>query len=180
MQHIVYCYIDLQDDIVKYVGITSRKLSARVQEHKINESWVNTTQWKILYFTVATKSESEAWESHLIALYETYKYFNTAKKDWGLIDLFRNTVPVWKIYSIADLIVDVDYKNYQVLDDFGDSHLITTTDLMLALDVQFEDILCLIAKRIIQPLARTSDNILLFWEDSTEKAQAFYKTCLVG
>jgi predicted GIY-YIG superfamily endonuclease len=178
--HIVYCYIDLKDDLIKYVGLTSRQLAQRIKEHKENEAWVSSSSWKILYFTVNTKSESEAWESHLIALYKTYEYYNTAKKDWGLIDLFRNKIPQWKVYSIDDLVVDLDYTKYQIIVDTDDENLITEIDLELELDITKEDILCLIARRVIQPLARTENNTLVFWIDDLEKSRTFYKTTLKG
>ena len=173
--HIVYCYVDLKDDIIKYVGITSRKLDLRIQEHKKYEEWVAATEWKILYFEVNTKSESEAWESHLIAKYETYKWFNTAKKDWGLIKAFEKIYPVWKVYSISDICVDIDYSKFQILDDITDTSLISETNLLLELDITRDILLLLIARRVIQPLACTSEKRLLFWEDSLEKGRHFLK-----
>ena len=173
--HIVYCYIDLYDDKIKYVGITSRKLAQRVQEHKKNEPWVNNSKWKILYFTVNNKSESESWESHLIARYETYKWYNTAKKDWGLIGTFKDIYPAWSVYSIDDLVVDINYKAYQILDDIEGTNLITETELLLDLDIDREVLLIMIAKKVIQPLAITSQRKLLFWEDSFEKASQYLK-----
>ena len=173
--HLVYCYIDLRDDIIKYVGITSRKLSQRVSEHLKNEPWVSLSKWKILYFQVNTKSESESWESHLIAKYETYRWYNTAKKDWGLIYAFNDKYPKWNIYSIEDIVVDLDYTKYQVLDDIGGTNLITETELLSELDIDKDILLIMIAKKVIQPLAITSSQRLLFWGDSLERGRQYLK-----
>lgn len=173
--HIVYCYIDLFDDQIKYVGITSRKLCQRVYEHKKNDEWVNTSNWKILYFYVMTKSESESWESHLIAKYQTYKWYNTAKKDWGLIGAFKDIYPAWKVYSIEDVLVDINYADYQVLDDLTDTNLISETELLVNLDIDKDILLLMVGKKVIQPLAVTSNRRLLFWEDALEKGRDFLK-----
>ena len=173
--HLVYCYIDLRDDIIKYVGIASRKLSQRVSEHLKNEPWVSLSKWKILYFQVNTKSESESWESHLIAKYETYRWYNTAKKDWGLIYAFNDKYPKWNIYSIEGIVVDLDYTKYQVLDDIGGTNLITETELLSELDIDKDILLIMIAKKVIQPLAITSSQRLLFWGDSLERGRQYLK-----
>lgn len=173
--HIVYCYIDLYDDKIKYVGITSRKLEQRVHEHKKNEQWVSNSKWKILYFYVQTKSESESWESHLIAKYQTYNWYNTAKKDWGLIGTFNDIYPAWSVYSIEDVVVDINYSNYQVLDDITDTNLISETELLLELDIDRDILLLMVGKKVIQPLAITSNKKLLFWEDAMEKGREYLK-----
>ena len=169
MKHIVYCYIDLRDGIVKYIGITSRKLISRIKEHEKNESWVSLSKWKISYFYVKTKSESEAWESHLIDRYETYKWYNTAKKDWGTIGAYRDIFPEWKTYMIKDTVVDIDYDRYQILDDIkGDDNLIDETTLMLDFNIDKDTILYMVGKRLLQILAVTSNHKLIFWKDAIE------------
>ena len=136
---------------------------------------VGNIHWKICYFYVHNKSESESWESHLIAKYETYNWFNIAKKDWGLISAFKNINPAWKIYSIDDLVVDIDYSKYQIIDNIEGTNLISETDLILDLDITKEFLLILIAKKIIQPLAITQSNTLLFWEDVYEEIKLYLR-----
>ena len=73
----VYRYIDKKDGIVKYVGIVYKQsLQKRIQDHLYNDEWCKNGNWKIEYFECETKSEVEAFEAHLIALYKTEKYFN--------------------------------------------------------------------------------------------------------
>lgn len=174
--HIVYCYIDLIDNIVKYVGITKRKLISRIKEHERDEEWVSLSKWKILYFNVKTKSESEAWESHLIAKYETFKFYNTAKRDWGLISEYNKIVPEWKVYSIDDVIVDINYDKYQVLNDIkGDDNLTTDIDLMLNFNIDRDTIFYLVGRRLLQILAVTQDKKLIFWKDSIDIVNDYLK-----
>lgn len=173
--HIVYCYQDLYDDIIKYVGITSRKLAQRVAEHKKYDAWVNTSSWKIQYFYVGTKSESESWESHLITKYSTYNWYNVAKKDWGAIGLYKEVYPRWRVYSIDDIVVELDYDKLKMLDDYSDTQLVSETELLLDLDIDKDNLMLLVAKKVIQPIARTSKNELLFWDDAYEKCYEYLK-----
>ena len=85
---IVYRYIDLKDNKTKYIGIITRRSKKRckedrLKEHRVKDWWANGN-YKIEYFTVYSRTDAEAFESHLIALYKTYEYYNKAKKDWGL------------------------------------------------------------------------------------------------
>ena len=150
---IVYRYIDNKDNVVKYVGITSRALKQRVDEHKKFDSWVTATKsWRIEYFFVNNKSESEAWESHLIALYKTYNWFNKAKKDWGIINYFCNIIPNWVVYSDDIDIIDIDFSKYNIIDD--SDGLISDISLSLDFDLPILEIHRLVAKKIIYPVAR--------------------------
>lgn len=83
----VYRYIDLLDGIIKYIGIVwseDRTLQQRIYEHLTKDIWCKGKNWKIEYFVVNNRTEAENFESHFIALYETYKYYNDAKSDWGV------------------------------------------------------------------------------------------------
>ncbi len=51
--------------------------------HMNNDNWANDACWRVEYFECENCSEAEAFESHLIALYETWRYYNKAKCDWG-------------------------------------------------------------------------------------------------
>lgn len=175
-QHIVYRYIDAYDGVVKYVGITQRKLSQRINEHIKNDSWTKLHTWRIEYFYVNTKSESEAWESHLIALYKTYNWYNIAKNKWGLIQQFKDVYPMWRVYSIADDIVDIKYENLPVLPLDNIDGLITDMQLKLDYDISQDYILLMVSKKIIQPLARTPQNNLLFIETDNQKVYDYLHT----
>ena len=175
MKHIVYRYIDNMDGIVKYVGITSRTLAQRVNEHLNNDDWVKTTKgWHIDYFYVDTKSQSEAWESHLIALYETYKWYNKAKSSWGIIKEFAKITPQWVMYADNEDIIDIDLNKYQSIEDT--SNLITDYVICYECDISKVILYKLIARKIIQPLAKTKSNALLFWETDLEKVYDYIKS----
>lgn len=172
--HIVYRYIDNKDNIVKYVGITSRDLKYRIEEHKKLDNWVSITNyWRIEYFVVNTKSESEAWEAHLIALYKTYLWFNKAKKDWGLIDCFLHKPIDWNVYSDSDDVIDINIDLYPIVDDT--ENLVSELSIQLDFDIPIIEIRRLVSKRIITPLARTRTNRLLFWETDIEKVVDWLK-----
>lgn len=92
----VYRYIDLIDNKIKYVGIVHKgDINGRMTVHK-QDKWVNDGVWKVQYFECENRSEVEAFESHLIALYQTYKYYNKAKKNWGLNKYLPDVEDRWK------------------------------------------------------------------------------------
>ena len=78
----VYKYTAKETNIVKYVGITNIP-ERRINEHFKFDSWSTSESFIIEYFKVSTRSEAEAWESHLISLYNTGKYYNKSKKKLG-------------------------------------------------------------------------------------------------
>jgi hypothetical protein len=102
----VYRYIDTDDRIVKYVGIVHKAdLSSRLTAHLYNDDWCRSGNWDIEYFECQNRSEAEAFESHLIAVYETWKYYNKAKANWGINRFLPNVENWWKparISSFAD------------------------------------------------------------------------------
>lgn len=86
---IVYRYTDLSDNTVKYIGIiTGRKnkcLEERLREHRKKNEW-SKGHYKIDFFVVNSRTDAEAYESHLIEKYNTQDYYNKAKTGWGLSD----------------------------------------------------------------------------------------------
>jgi hypothetical protein len=101
-KHIVYRYIDVSDNIVKYVGITYKdNMKGRIYCHKTEDDWRDEGSWRIEYFECANKSEAEAFESHLIALYGTDKYYNKHKSGWGINQYLPNVEDKWKKWEDA-------------------------------------------------------------------------------
>lgn len=97
-KHIVYRYIDKTDGIIKYVGITGKDgLKSRICCHKSQDDWKLLGAWKIECFECENKSEAEAFESHLIALYGTDKYYNKMKVGWGLNQYLPDVEDKWEV-----------------------------------------------------------------------------------
>ena len=93
----VYRYIDTTDNVVKYVGIVHEsKLEKRLLAHANNDKWALNGCWKVEYFECENRSEAEAFESHLIALYGTHKYYNKAKANWGVNKYLPDVESWWK------------------------------------------------------------------------------------
>lgn len=102
----IYRYIDLEDNIIKYVGIIwseNRTLKQRIKEHDLNDSWCSDKKWKIEYLTenINTRTDAEYLESHYISLYETDKYYNIKKKGWGISSFIPDKETEWKEYKIV-------------------------------------------------------------------------------
>lgn len=101
----VYRYRDINDGIIKYVGIVwsdNRTLSQRVKEHE-KDDWYSKGNWWIEYANVDIKSRTDAEyiESHLIAHYGTDKWFNKSKSGWGESS-FVGKIDKWKpFYTIS-------------------------------------------------------------------------------
>ena len=172
---IVYRYIDNRDGIIKYVGITDRTLKQRVDEHKKLDKWFSfSNSWRIEYFVVSNKSQSEAWESHLIAFYKTYNWYNKAKKDWGLIPQFKNIYIDWKLYSDGNDIIDIDFNKFVEIDNIDG--LISDLSLSIDFDIPKEDIWKMVSRRVICPVARTKNNNLLFIENDIDKVADYLRT----
>lgn len=89
----VYRYTDVEDNIIKYIGITCREdengVMKRFEEHRKCDLWCSGKHWKIEYITVPTKGDAHALEGHFIALYETNKWYNRSKADYGLISFLN-------------------------------------------------------------------------------------------
>lgn len=107
-KHIVYRYVDKTDGIIKYVGITCRdRLKKRIYCHRSQDDWRLDGAWKIEGFECENKSEAEAFESHLIALYGTGKYYNKSKADWGLNQYLPDIEDRWETIEESSF-TDVD------------------------------------------------------------------------
>lgn len=92
----IYRYIHLTDGIIKYVGIVhseNRSLSQRINEHKRDYWYSEDYKVEYIAFEDISKSDLNALEGHYICEYETYKWFNESKNDWGkskLASLYSN------------------------------------------------------------------------------------------
>jgi hypothetical protein len=107
LNYCVYRYIDINDNIVKYIGIVNQgTLPNRHKTHQ-REDWYKEGTYLCQYIQLNNQSETEALESHLITYYGTDQYYNKAKAGWGLNsfiqtpneeewkDLEYNTVEAW-------------------------------------------------------------------------------------
>lgn len=100
MGYIVYRYIDTNTEIIKYIGISRdiNTFNQRVQAHK-RDNWFKNSNWRIEYLEVDNQSVAEAIESHLISLYHTDHWFNTAKSDWGINPYLPVEFNNWILYE---------------------------------------------------------------------------------
>lgn len=118
----IYRYTDIADNIIKYVGIVwgkNRTLIQRVIEHKKNDEWCRTRNWKIEYITngIDTRSEADAFESHYISLYNTSKYFNIAKDNYGVNKYLPDRENDWILFDQDDELLKYrTLLNEQILD----------------------------------------------------------------
>ena len=101
----IYRYTDLEDNVIKYVGIVwskNRTLKQRIKEHELYDEWCCDKKWKIEYITedIKTRTDAEYLESHYISLYETDKYYNVKKKGWGISSFIQDKEAEWKEYKI--------------------------------------------------------------------------------
>ena len=115
----IYRYTDLVDGIIKYVGIVwgeSRTLQQRLNEHERNDEWCFIRRWKIEYINVGinNRTEAEFFESHFISLFQTNKYFNKAKNNWGVSDLIHCEEKDWVEYIPNSKIpIEIDIEKAQ-------------------------------------------------------------------
>lgn len=98
----LYRYIDLEDNIIKYVGIVKHgnkigKLKNRIYTHHSLDEWAKNGQWKIEYLKrdIQSRTDVECLEAHYIALYGTDKYYNQRKSGWGLCSFVDSTDDEW-------------------------------------------------------------------------------------
>jgi len=100
MDNCVYRYIDITDGIIKYVGVVHKgDLRKRLCVHSSRDKWKLKGVWKIQYIQLRNRSEVEAYESHLISLYGTDKYYNKSKKGWGVNRFLPDVEAQWKDYE---------------------------------------------------------------------------------
>ena len=101
---IVYRYRDINDNIIKYVGIVNdsgRTLGRRLLEHFRKDVWSHG-KFQVDYINVKSKTDAEFLEAHFISYYETFKYFNVAKKDWGISSIVTLQEYLWHPYIWYD------------------------------------------------------------------------------
>ena len=101
----VYRYTDLKDNKIKYVGIVwskNRTLAQRLNEHLKLDDWCHNN-YKVEYLEVANRTEAESLESHFIALYKTYKFYNNATSDWGINSFIPDMENDWKEFNVKNL-----------------------------------------------------------------------------
>lgn len=99
----VYRYTDLEDGIIKYVGIVwseNRTLKQRVKEHATNDDWCKNKSWLIEFIeeNINSRTDAEYFEAHYISLYETDKWFNQKKSGWGKSSFLPERKD-WKVYA---------------------------------------------------------------------------------
>lgn len=93
----VYRYRDMDDGIIKYVGIVRNGLLCdRIMAHFYEDKWAKEKVWEIDFFKCDTQSEVEAFEAHLIALYGTDRYYNIQKSGWGINKYLPDVEDWWK------------------------------------------------------------------------------------
>lgn len=108
----VYRYIDTEDGKIKYVGIVYKAdLSKRIADHSYNDEWCIGKNWEVQYFECANRSEVEAFEAHLIALYETWRYYNKVKATWGINKYLPDVEDWWKTANVTPF---ADYETLQM------------------------------------------------------------------
>lgn len=102
----VYRYKDTFDDRYKYIGIvkgdTHNLLERRIKQHR-KDDWFKSSQFYVDYIHVSTICDAESIEGHLIAKYETFKFYNVAKKKWGQSSLFDVEDEKFVEYGIESL-----------------------------------------------------------------------------
>lgn len=102
----VYRYTDLDDNTVKYIGIIKNDthFPGRFDDHKRDK--LAGRNWKIEYIYVSTITDAEALEYHFIAFYQTYNWFNVAKRNGGLC-------------TFAPSVYEFEWEEYECLDRDG-------------------------------------------------------------
>lgn len=118
----VYKYTDVEDKIVKYVGIVwseNRTLLQRIREHQMYDDWCNGKQWKIEYLNIDNKTDCEGLEAHFIALYNTGEWYNKGKTNWGISNVYSMIKWEWKELNYIPENIDVkSRKNRRINDNF--------------------------------------------------------------
>ena len=102
----IYRYTDLNDEIIKYVGIIwaeNRSLQQRINEHLKKDSWCWNVPYKVEYIEGNfSRTDAEYIEAHYISLYETYKYYNRTKSNWGISNYIPYKEDKWKYYDVVN------------------------------------------------------------------------------
>lgn len=103
---VVYRYIDLNDNEIKYVGIVwsgNRTLKQRVEEHYKNDSWCDKGHWRIEYVLrdVNTRTDAEYLEAHYTNKFRNPngEWFGKTKLNWGESEIIDDSNDNWEVYS---------------------------------------------------------------------------------
>lgn len=104
---IIYRYVDLDDEIIKYVGTVwsgDCTLKDKHLWHKEHDSWCKDNHWRIEYLQkdIKTRVESDIFESHYVSKFGTNEYFNTHTVGYGMSDTVDDTNDVWEIFYSDD------------------------------------------------------------------------------
>lgn len=173
----LYRYVDKKDGLTKYIGITNRPLEERIREHKCRDKWAGTSSWHIEFFNVTGRKLAQSYFLHLIALYATYRWYNTKETDYEILpELTKN--PVWQLFMDGDEIFYAPYKNLQVMKNKElekIDYLITGRFLCLTYGLTKSDIDSLIHSKVLCPLAVTQDGSLLFPVSDEKKIKRLLK-----
>lgn len=102
----VYRYKDTFDGKYKYIGIvkgdTFACLLRRIKQHRKDE-WFKNSEFNVDYIEVQTICDAEAIEGSLIGKYQTWRFYNKAKRRWGESTLFQVNDNLWKLFGIESL-----------------------------------------------------------------------------
>lgn len=102
---VVYRYVDLHDEVIKYVGIVwseNRTLKQRIKEHSEQDDWCIGGCWRVEYLQKEVKSriDAELLEAHYISKFKTNEWYNVSKANWGTSELLQDDPDEeWKEYE---------------------------------------------------------------------------------
>lgn len=114
----IYRYTDLDDNIIKYVGIVwsdNRSLLQRIDEHFTYDKWCYERQWKIEYLEIDNKTDCEGLEGHFISLYNTFNWYNRRKSNWGISTIYSQIDFEWKELSYIPKDFKIKKRNHSRL-----------------------------------------------------------------
>lgn len=125
----IYRYIDEKDNITKYVGLvygnSTEQLFKRLYAHERDFDLLdNWKPYKDHNFTiqvlnpeqVKTKADAEILEAHFINKFESNKYLNIAKADWGTCSLINDDKFHWETLSY-------NFRNKTTTDSFSSAEV---------------------------------------------------------
>lgn len=95
----IYRYVDLKDEIIKYIGIVwgeKQTLFDRIYAHECQGQFWGYN-WHVDFIELTSRTECECLEAHFITLYRTDKYLNIAKTGWGLCSFVPKNLE-WQPY----------------------------------------------------------------------------------
>jgi len=115
---VVYRYVDLHDEVIKYVGIVwseNRTLKQRVKEHSEQDDWCIGGCWRVEYLQKEVKSriDAELLEAHYISKFKTNEWYNVSKANWGTSELLQDDP-------------DEEWKEYETIGNIKPSDMIET------------------------------------------------------